>query len=156
MAERIQLEILRTWDGKDTETTKAADLKLVLPNFRPETYGVSLSAEAKREVFAAIARELQPIVDQRFGSGSLRVMITRIASGSLDVWLALVTTGGAVYAFLKDYEDLRKGLLLFVGDVKQLGQRFEKRIGEVYNAAVRKELARRQRRNQEMIRHRQS
>ena len=93
------------------------------------------------------------ILDQRFGSGRLRVVVTRIASGSLEIWLTLVTIGGAVYTFFKDYEDLRKGLLLFVEDAKQLGQRFEKRATDAYNEEVRKERVRRQGRNRGMVSH---
>src|SRR5215813_4921027 len=62
MAERIQVEILRTWDGTDAKTNEAAVLKIVLPFFRPKAYGVTLSMDAENKVSAAIARELQPMV----------------------------------------------------------------------------------------------
>jgi hypothetical protein len=143
-----RVEILHMWDGTDTGTNEAAVLKIVLPFSRPDSYRVPLSKATAKNVFTAIARELQPIVDHCFGSDRLRVEVTRVASGSLDIWLTLVTIGGGVYTFFKDYEDLRKNLLLFVEDVKQLGRQFEKHATDVYNNGVRTEhLWRQQERN---------
>src|SRR5262249_59182094 len=69
MAERIQVEILRTWDGTDAKTNEAAVLKIELPFFRPKAYGVTLSMDAEYKVSAAIARELQPMVVGLGGDG---------------------------------------------------------------------------------------
>jgi hypothetical protein len=101
-----------------------------------------LSNDSEKEVFTAIACELQQLVDKRIGSGSLQVGVTQIALGSLEVVITLVTIIGAVHTFFKDYEDLRKGLLLFIEDMKRVGGWLEKCAADAYNQETRKELAR--------------
>jgi len=65
----------------------------------------------------------QRLADERFGVQSVIVKV-ELRSGSLIV-TALVVGGPALYKFFKDYEQLRKGVQLFVGDVKAAKNKIE-------------------------------
>jgi len=91
--ERTKIEIVETWDGGDVRTHEAAKLEIELPFFRSYSYGTPPSREAKAEILRLLEREIQPVADQRFGKGSVRVKVTKVTAGSLTIFFTLVTIG---------------------------------------------------------------
>jgi hypothetical protein len=69
-----------------------------------------------------IRPKLQQLLESRFGKGFVRIEDSGIRSGSIEMFFAVMSIGGAVYTFFKDYEALRKGFLLFMEDVRGLRQ----------------------------------
>ena len=84
----------------------------------------TLSEDTQRKLFDAVYPELQQLIDTRFGPDIIRAKNAGVRAGSIEIWFQLVAVGGAIYAFFKDYEVLRKGVLLFVEDVRTLPIRF--------------------------------
>jgi hypothetical protein len=114
-----EVRIISTWGGADTETTVAAELQLTLseielPDETREDLRISLSDE--------ITHQLQPIADKAFDH-HIRVVVSEIRRGSIEILFLLTTGGTAVYKFFKDYEDLRTGVTEFTRDVMRVSNR---------------------------------
>ena len=94
----------------------------------------TLSEDTQRKLFDAVYPELQQLIDTRFGPDIIRAKNAGVRAGSIEIWFQLVAVGGAIYAFFKDYEVLRKGVLLFVEDVRTNSSKLSTIVRATYTA----------------------
>jgi hypothetical protein len=118
MTESPLIELLTVGDDlakEDGLGTKFAEIELKFPDFGPPE-GPSSFATAYFLV-DDLNREIGIIANVRFQEFKV---ITRleIRKGSLILILSLWASVPTVYKFFKDYTDLRKGVLAFVGDLR--------------------------------------
>lgn len=123
MSDDFDVEIASVWDGTDKKDSKLAELRLKfsemsLPTFWQQSQYLLLLME--------LDKELQPLADARFGKNRISVDCKELREGSVEVIVLLTAVGGALYAFFKDYKDLREGLLLFIKDVKAAASELQK------------------------------
>ena len=78
-----------------------------------------------------VERHLQPIADQRFGSGNVGVACTEVRHGSIELKIIVSALLAGAYSFLKDYDKIRANTLLFVGDVKHNCAKLHRAITQV-------------------------
>lgn len=120
MSELLEITVLGTWDGEDTQTKQIADLLLAFPGFEPPEMDI-LGKPTTTELLLLIEleKEIQKIADARFGQGNVRIE-AEIRRGSLEILVILTIVATSVYKFFKDYADLRRGVLAFVVDLRSV------------------------------------
>lgn len=121
------------WDGSDRTTDVIATIRMQF--IHPDFLTPTLSNDTQRKLFEAVYPELQQLIDTRFGLNIIRAKDAGVRAGSIEIWFQLVAVGGAVYAFFKDYEDLRKGVLLFVEDVRTNSSKLSTIVRATYRTA---------------------
>ena len=117
----LEINYNQLWDGSDQATHKIANLTIRMEHF--DFVGLSLTESIKRKLLNEISPKIQQLLDNRFGEeGVVLIENYDVRSGSIEFLLGVVTVGGAVYTFFKDYGVLRKNFLLFVDDIQNLRQ----------------------------------
>jgi hypothetical protein len=61
----------------------------------------------------------------------LDIKIRSLSEGSINIDFTLVVVGGLVYSFFKDYESLRKGIMLFLNDILAASRHIAKLIRKI-------------------------
>ena len=126
----MEVQVLNIWDGKDVQTRKVAELSFRFPEIDIPFGG--LEPFRNLMFLEVLERELQPLADVRFGKGTTIVEGAEIKEGSVEILLWLLAAGSAVYTFFKDYESLRKGVILFSKDLHGASSKIEELIGTHY------------------------
>lgn len=111
---QMKIQILELWDEQDVETKRFAEILLIFAAFERIDF-------RQEENFRGILRsELQEISNRRFGTGLVEVSIDRFESGSISVYIILSTVAVSACKFFKDYPDMRKGVITFCEDIRQI------------------------------------
>jgi hypothetical protein len=110
-AAKSEVKVLRVRTPADVDSLFVAEMLARLPE-------ISLPPAHTQDVMRTnIAKQLQPLADNRFGSGQICVKCEALRSGSVETVIFLVA--GGTFKILKDYDKLRSNSLLFAGDVKR-------------------------------------
>lgn len=118
----LRVTITRLADPQDKSPSELGRLRLVFPIPKATSYN-QLDDSSKTTVLKSILVPLQSIADKRFGEGHIRIQPIYLRKGSIELGVALVMACGVgVYAFFKDYEALRTGVLLFVRDLRSVSR----------------------------------
>lgn len=109
----VELKEVRAKD--DTREDFLLSLRVVLTSitFPP------LTEEVRALIRTAVATELQPKVDYRFGAGKAKVECQGVEHGSLELIIVVTAIGGGAYQFVKDYDKLRSNTMLLASDIKK-------------------------------------
>lgn len=138
MSQDFGISASHIWDGSDNTTDIAAVIRMQFVHY--DFANAVLTEEAKQALFKAVQPELQKLLDDRFGPNLIRARNARVMAGSIELYVELATVGGAVYVFFKDYEDLRKGVLQFVDDVRTISSTLFGVVRAVYGEARKKRV----------------
>lgn len=126
----MEVDVTSIWDGKDTQTRKIADISLRLAEI--DIPIGRLDPFRNLKFLEDVDNELQPLADIRFGRGTTIVQGAEVKAGSLEIILWLMAAGTMAYKFFKDYESLRKGIVLFAKDVEAANNKIETLIKKHY------------------------
>ena len=66
-----------------------------------------------------------------------KLKVTHLTEGSIEIWVAITVVGGGIYAFFKDYTDLRAGLIQFSRDIVMFSGKI-RRIFKKYSGKPKK------------------
>lgn len=115
--EQIEVSIVKLPSPTDLRTRRAADLSVKFP--AAHAIGIEhLNRLSTVRVREAARKTLQNLADRRFGKSKIKINVERVVTGSIEFDIVLMTgTGVAVYKFFKDYEQLRKSMIIFCKDI---------------------------------------
>jgi hypothetical protein len=126
--ERVEVKIVKLPSPNNIRTRVAAEVSIKFPAAR--AIGVEhISRQDVGRAKAALKKFIQKKADQRFGKGKIRINVARVITGSIEFDIVLITgTGVAVYHFFKDYEQLRKSMVVFCRDIQHAARSLTRAI----------------------------
>jgi len=132
------VQILSIASPTDPSTRVAATLSIRFPS-TPTVDFERLDQVGTDRVKEALRKPLQKLANQHFGPGKTHVEMTRVAKGSIEFGVAIVTAV-AVYKAFKDYEQLRKSTVAFGKDIQNVSRSLKKVLKHVFTSK-KKEIA---------------
>jgi hypothetical protein len=134
----IEVSIRKLLNEGDRKSPMVAELGLSFPISKANFFHLVDNA-GKDSLLATAVEVLQPLADELFGKGNIKVIPADIKKGSIVIDVALVTVGAA-YVFFKDYEALKKGVEAFVKDIGYVSRKLLQIIKRKYSNEERKAL----------------
>jgi hypothetical protein len=127
----MKITVTRWADRRHPDPRTLAEVKLLFPIPRANLLA-NLDSGGTVRVRAAAREALQDLANRRFGVNRLKIATTHLTRGSLEIGVVVLMVGSA-YAFFKSYEDLRKGVLLFLDDVRAVSRYLKERVQRAYS-----------------------
>jgi hypothetical protein len=125
----IGVTIVKLIPMNDNQSSTVAQLDLTFP--LPEKDLNFIDEKGKLGVLNSATQILQQFADTRFGEGQIKILPVHIKKGSILVGVLLVAAG-STYAFFKDYDNLRKGVLSFSRDISAGSRALYKVVKQKY------------------------
>jgi len=117
----IEVEVRKFYGRIDKDHPKVADINIKFPIAKRNAFP-KLDDVGNKSVLDATAKAIQPLADNRFGEGRIRVIPTYLEKGSIEIGIVLMALA-AIYKFVKDYPELKKGVSELRNDIASNSKR---------------------------------
>lgn len=126
----VEVQVALVWDGSNTKQSTVATVGLRLANaiVPANAYDEAVKRRVMRDVESFLNGMLAQKVCHKPNPslGALTVACTKLDYSSIFFGFDLIVIGGAAYVAIKDYPDLRQGVIEMANDIRAAGRAIER------------------------------